>query len=218
MDWRRLLLLALPRGQVKLPAIRVRIVTPSSPHLPNEHQQNINCQLSYHCIPESGRQLPTTTATHPHCRQSLNSRRIELPRNSRRMELSGTRSLFIGRNHSRKASRRLASIYPGLPNGTWRSSGSTSGFSADTLVDQGGVEHHIRVFLVREDIALFTAPHRLPALDGNKRRVAALAGIAHDAPDQAGIGGRDAVVPVQVELGQGGDIRCGKPSQGVDRG
>src|SRR5574341_1748639 len=62
----------------------------------------------------------------------VKSRRIELPINSLMMELSGIRSLSRGRNHSRKANKRLASTYSVLPYGTWRNSGSTRGFKTDT--------------------------------------------------------------------------------------
>ena len=56
--------------------------------------------------------------------------------------------------------------------------------------------------------------------------VAALAGVAHDAPDQPRVGGRDAVVAIQVELGQRRDIdaislvcgRAGATAAGSARG
>src|SRR5512138_1241772 len=44
-----------------------------------------------------------------------NSRRTDPPRNSRTIEFSGTRPASTGRNHSRNASNRLASMYSGVP-------------------------------------------------------------------------------------------------------
>jgi len=47
--------------------------------------------------------------------QTLKSFKIDPPVNSLRIELSGTHSISTGRNHSKKASRRLVSIYSGVP-------------------------------------------------------------------------------------------------------
>jgi len=44
--------------------------------------------------------------------------RIEPPRNSRTMEVPGIRFISRGKNHSRKASNRFASMYSGVPCGT----------------------------------------------------------------------------------------------------
>src|SRR5512137_202173 len=64
--------------------------------------------------------------------QMVKSFRMDPPTNSRKMELSGIRSNSKGRNHSRKASRRLASMYSGVPWGTWRRIGSASGLRAES--------------------------------------------------------------------------------------
>src|SRR5258706_3865850 len=56
--------------------------------------------------------------------------KIEPPKNSRTIEVSGTRLKSKGRNHSRNASRRFASMNSGVPCCTCRSSGSTNGLSA----------------------------------------------------------------------------------------
>lgn len=74
------------------------------------------------------------------------------------------------------------------------------------FIHQRGVEHHVTVFLVRENISLLAAAHRLPARDRLRGGVAALARVAHDAADQARVGGGDAVVAIQVDLRQGGDV------------
>src|SRR5258705_9041048 len=56
--------------------------------------------------------------------------RIEPPRNSRTIEVPGTGFISRGKNHSRNASKRFASMYSGVPYGTWRRSGSAKGLSA----------------------------------------------------------------------------------------
>jgi len=74
------------------------------------------------------------------------------------------------------------------------------------LVDQRRVEHHVGVFLEGKDITLLAPADGVPAFDGILGAVAALAGIPDDAADQAGIGGGDAVLVVEVELREGRDI------------
>jgi hypothetical protein len=84
----------------------------------------------------------------------------------------------------------------------------------EQFVHQRGVEHHVTVFLIRENLTLLAAAHRLSARNRLCDRVAALARVAHDAPNQARVGGGDAVMAVEVDLRQGGDIHLERtPSQ-----
>lgn len=74
------------------------------------------------------------------------------------------------------------------------------------LIDHAGVHHHIRGFLVREDVLILSPAYAVPHGDGVLRAVAAGAVVAHDAAEEAAIRRRYAVVVVDIDLGQGGDI------------
>ncbi len=103
----------------------------------------------------------------------------------------------------------MASMYSGVPKTTWRNSGSAIMRMADSSIHQGGVEHFVGVLLVGEDVLFLAAPYRIPVADGLLGGVAAVAGVADDAAQQAGVGGGDAVVAVEVQLGKAGDIDAG---------
>jgi len=62
------------------------------------------------------------------------------------------------------------------------------------------------MFLVRENVHLLALPHGFPTLDGVQRGIAAVARVPQDAAQHARVRGGNAVVPVQVQLGQAGDI------------
>ena len=64
--------------------------------------------------------------------QILKSFKPDPPKNSRTMELAGIRLASNGKNHSRKASNLLASIYSGARYCTCLSKGSASGLSAES--------------------------------------------------------------------------------------
>src|SRR5687767_10066705 len=68
------------------------------------------------------------------------------------------------------------------------------------------VEHHIRIFLEREDVPLLTAPHGFPAADGLRGAVAAFTRVTHNATDESRVSGGNAVVAVQVQLSQSRDV------------
>jgi hypothetical protein len=55
-------------------------------------------------------------------------------------------------------------------------------------------------------MALLSTPDRFPALDGLGGAIAAFARVPDDAADEARVGGGDAVVTVQVELGESRDV------------
>ena len=76
------------------------------------------------------------------------------------------------------------------------------GLESSQFIDQCRVEHHIRIFLIGEDITFLAASHGFPTRKSFTRDVSALAGIAHNAADETCIGGGDAVVAIEVELGQ----------------
>jgi len=80
------------------------------------------------------------------------------------------------------------------------------GFERGELIGQRRVEHHIRVLLVREDVLLLALAHGFPSADGIGGGVATVARVAQDATQHARIGGGDAVVAVQVQLREAGDV------------
>ena len=94
------------------------------------------------------------------------------------------------------------------------------------LEQQGGVEHHVGVFLVGEYPLVFARAHAGPARDGLLCRVAAVVVVADDAAQQAVVGGGNPVVVVQRDGGQcrdvnlvlafGGNLRGQFRVQGVD--
>lgn len=74
------------------------------------------------------------------------------------------------------------------------------------FVVEGGVEGCVGFALEGEDPFLFASAHRGPALEGFQRRVTAEFAVAHHAPHEAVVRGRDTVVQVEAELGQGIDV------------
>src|ERR1017187_6676780 len=68
------------------------------------------------------------------------------------------------------------------------------------LVNQGRVEHLICVLLVGENVLLLPTADRFPVANGLLGGVAAVASVADDAAEQTGVGGGNAVVPVEIQL------------------
>ena len=80
------------------------------------------------------------------------------------------------------------------------------GLEQGRLVDQSGVEDHIRAVLEWEDVVLLPAPDGGPHANRCLRAVPAGPGVPLDPPQKAGVGGGAAVVIVYIQGGQTADI------------
>lgn len=74
------------------------------------------------------------------------------------------------------------------------------------FIIERGVEHRIRFFLEGEDPGAFAPADVGPHLERACGGMAPIAMVAHQTADQPVVGGRNAVVVVQVQLGQRGNI------------
>ena len=73
------------------------------------------------------------------------------------------------------------------------------GLQQGSLIEQGGVEDHIRAVLVGEDVSLLPTADGGPQLDGGPGVIAPGAGVPLDPAEQAGVCGGDAVVVVHIQ-------------------
>ena len=80
------------------------------------------------------------------------------------------------------------------------------------FIDQGGVKHNIRIFLVRKDPGVLALPYFWPTAYRFFGTITPMPGIANDPAEQPGIRGRDPVVTVEVELRQGRNVDSEYPA------
>lgn len=71
------------------------------------------------------------------------------------------------------------------------------------LIKQRGVEHHVGLLLVRENMQVFAPAHALPTAQRRGRIVAACTVIAHDTADQPVVGRCDTVHVVHGDGSKG---------------
>ena len=74
------------------------------------------------------------------------------------------------------------------------------------FIDQRGIEHNVRLFLIGEDVALLPSSDRRPHADRPLSGRSPGAGIPDDSSYQAAIRGGNPVVLVYVQLCQGADV------------
>ena len=65
------------------------------------------------------------------------------------------------------------------------------------LEQQSGIEHHIGIFLERENPFFFTAPYTWPATDGFARCETTKLVVAHNSPQKAGVGSWNPIVVIE---------------------
>jgi hypothetical protein len=126
----------------------------------------------------------------------MNSRRIE----SLAMYLRA--SPRTGSNHCKKANSRLASTALWRARFHLQQQRLGQWLQHRQFVNEGRIEKDVGVVLVGEDVQLLAAAHAGPPADGLGGGVAAAGGVAHDAAQEARVGGGHAVVLVQIKLRQ----------------
>lgn len=80
------------------------------------------------------------------------------------------------------------------------------GLQYGQLEEQGGIEHGVGVFLIRENPLCFSGAYARPAADGLFSRISAVVVVADDATQEAVVRRRDVVVRVQLRGRERGDI------------